>query len=110
MYIEYKRGRQVGFPILENIVLLRARSRREAMVQAKKRAKMDAGDHGGSLFWNGRPARWRFAGIRKLIECQDSNKAPTSGTEITYSEFYVRGRQQLRQLVRGDVASVSYRE
>lgn len=110
MYVEFKGGRQTEFPVWENVLLVGARSVGEAMKRARRRAREDTGDARGSMVWDGRPARWRYGGIRKLIECQSPEDRPQSGTEITYSEFLVKGRDGLRKLTRGDAMSVRYCE
>ncbi len=66
-----------------------------------------------------RPAVWVFAGICKLIQCQDTTTTKeirmeegesVHGTEITYSELEVGTADDLQKLVNGEAVTVLYVE
>ncbi len=80
-------------------------------------------DSGVGFTWNERPAEWVFAGLRKLIECEDAGVSapgapnrydadfrPGHGTEVTYSQIEVRTGQELIDLVAGEFVRVLYDE
>jgi hypothetical protein len=114
LYIAFKDGNQDSFPIWENVYLIAAADEEEAWRVAKQRAHEDEGDSEGSLTSNGRPAEWRFAGIRKLItvshisESGTDDDQPVHGAEITYSEFEVTTAAELETLVAGDSLLIHY--
>jgi hypothetical protein len=106
MVVEYKHGRQTRFPVWENIVLVRAASVDEAFAKAEKRGQEDAGDDDDSFHWEGRPARWVFAGVRKLTTCEDPGQRPGDGTEVTYLEMELPSREMLEKYIAGEPVSV----
>lgn len=108
MYVKFKDGRQTSFPFWENIILIEADSDDAAMENAIARAKEDAGDSEGTFTWEDRPTTWCFAGVRKLVECEDSDNKPGNGTEITYLEMEVDGEESLARLVNGETVEVRY--
>jgi hypothetical protein len=108
MYVKFKDGRQTTYPFWENIILIEADSDEEAMSSAIARAKEDTGDSDGTFTWEGRPATWCFAGVRKLVECEDADNKPGDGTEITYLEMEVDGEESLARLVNGEPVIVRY--
>src|SRR5262245_60788107 len=89
MSVRFKDGNQNKYPVWENLVLIEAASEEEAEEKAKVRARRYEGDTHGSLTWEERPATWVFAGIRKVIRCEIPDVQPTSGMEVSYSEFEV---------------------
>lgn len=89
MYVKFKSQPQESYPFWENIILVEAASDEEAMMKATARAKENEGDSQGSFTWADHPASWCFAGIRKLVACEDFNARPQHGTEITYLEMEV---------------------
>lgn len=122
-YVRFLDGNQDKYPIWENIVLIEAESPDEAYEKAKKIGQ----DHydgtatgSGNLRWDGRPGVWVFAGIRKVIRCQDTTatevtrieegERPIHGTEITYSELEVSSEEALTKLLNGDPVIVLYEE
>lgn len=108
MYVRFKDGNQNKYPIWENVLLFNAASSEEAEQKAVIEGKEDEGDDLGSFSWGGRPAEWVFGGIRKIMECKDSDLQPTSGTEITFSEFEVETKEQLDKLISGDPVHILY--
>lgn len=121
-YVKFTSGVQDKFPVWENVVLIDAQSVDDAYEQAERLGKEDYDgtiEGSGGLLWEGRPAVWVFAGIRKLIECQDTATTmisrsnggitPISGTEVTYSEMEVESEDALLKLVNGEPVIVHYK-
>jgi hypothetical protein len=102
MYVKRKRRAGGRVPVWENIVLVRARSEEEAFEKARRKGKEAEGDDDGTFRWGGQPAEWVFAGIRKLTLCDDAEKRPGDGTEISYIEMEVASEQAVTRLVEGD--------
>jgi Domain of unknown function (DUF4288) len=121
-YVEFQDGVQDKYPVWENIVLIEANSAQEASGLAQKIGIEEYDDPDGSegLYWEDRPARWVFAGIRKIIESHDtasttigrgaSDHSPTTGTEVSYSQLQVGTREALDALVAGDPVELLYEE
>ena len=110
LYVKLKNHTQRNYPIWENIVLIKARSEEEAFAKAEARGKEEEGDDGGTFRWAGKPARWVFAGVRKLTLCEDAEKRPDDGTEVSYTELEVDSEQAVRKLVRGQSVAVTYKD
>lgn len=108
LFAQFKEGKQTKFPVWENLLLVKARTEAEAFKKAEKRARQDEGDDGGSFRWDGKPARWVFAGIRKLTLCQDADERPDDGTEISYQEMLVESEASIQKLVAGQEVVVRY--
>lgn len=101
MYVRFRQGRQRRFPVWENIVLFRAATADQAMSKAERYGREEAAsdDH---FTWEGRPAQWVFAGVRKLMLCVDPEERPRDGTEVTYLDLEVASRDDLQRLVDGE--------
>jgi hypothetical protein len=110
LYVKLKDHPQRHYPVWENILLLKARSEEEAFAKAETRGKEEEGDDGGTFRWAGKPARWVFAGVRKLTLCEDPERRPDDGTEVSYTELEVDSEQAVRKLVRGQSVGVTYLE
>lgn len=110
IYTKFKDEKQDMFPIWENIILISANTPEEALEKAKQRALQDQGDSSGTLECNGRPATWVFAGIRKLIECEDLEKRPDDGTEITYNKLIIKKQKDFDKFLKGEPVTVYYEE
>jgi hypothetical protein len=106
MYVKRKNGVAGKVPVWENIVLIKADSEEEAFAKAEERGKKDEGDDDGTFLWAGQPAAWVFAGVRKLTLCEDSQKRPADGTEISYIEMELDSEQALADLLEGKPAVV----
>lgn len=82
----------------ENIVLFEAGSREEA-----GRAAVEYGRNeerlGGGLTVDGLPARERFVGVRKVVDCVDSDRRPGGGTEVSYLEMLFTSREKAEAFV-----------
>lgn len=111
MLVSFKDGRQDSFPVWENICLVNATDRSEARSKAEKLARDEyEGDDDGSFTWNERPATWVFSGVRRLIECVDSDLPPKEGTEVTYLEFDIGTRNEYDRYISGQDAELIYRK
>jgi hypothetical protein len=108
LYVRLKERTQRKFPIWENIILIKAKTEEEAFAKAEPRGKDEEGDDNGSFRWEGKPARWVFAGIRKLTLCEDPERRPDDGTEVSYTEMEVDSEQAVAKLVGGQSVSVTF--
>ncbi len=110
LYVKLKDHPQKRFPLWENIVLIKADSEEEAFVKAEQRGREEEGDDDGSFRWGAKPAQWVFAGVRKLTTCQDADKRPTDGTEVSFIELEADSRETIKKLVAGQAVSVTVAE
>lgn len=108
-----KEGRQDVFPVYENFTLFEAASRKEAFDKAVRYAKEYA-EIDDQLQLNGKPAYWKFEGIRKLIEIRnhlsdelDADR-PENGVEVSYSYMEVGSEEDIRDLANGKPVEVRY--
>lgn len=88
--------------------MIEAEAEQEAWAKSITRAKEDEGDSEGSFTWEGHPATWCFAGIRKLVASPDPDAKPEHGTEITYLEMEVDNEESLSRLLDGESVPVRY--
>jgi hypothetical protein len=100
MVVKLLEGVQTEFKIWENIILISATSADEAYEKAEIRARVDEGHDG--FTWGGIPARWEFAGIRKIVSCVEPERRPGDGTELTYSSFEFESEDDLKAFVAGE--------
>lgn len=124
-YMQFLDGDQDIYPLYENVILIEADDSDAAYEKANQIAYESydhkGGDTGG-LRYGERPATFVFAGIRKLIACQDTvsiindrpageaNSQPRHGTEITYSFLEIASADEFKKYVAGDAAVVTYDE
>jgi hypothetical protein len=108
LYVQLKDQPQGRCTVWENIVLIKAASEEEAFEKAERRGRNESGDDDGTFRWNGKPARWVFAGVRKLTSCEDPDRRPDDGTEITYTEMQLESEESVRKLVQGDPVKIQY--
>lgn len=112
--VRKKSGKQRNIPVYENAFLIEGGSHEEAMDKAIAIAKENASYGGDNLTLDDAPAFLSFEGIRKLIKISNpiGMKAdlapPTTGTELTYSEFIVRNISQLKRLTAGESIKLTY--
>jgi hypothetical protein len=106
MRVKFKDRDRTPISIWENIVLVQADSDEEAFRKASQRGQEGEGDSDGTFRWDGHPAEWVFAGVRKLTLCEDKNRRPGDGTEVSYLEMEVSSEDRLRKLVAGAPTSV----
>jgi hypothetical protein len=111
-YFEYRDGNQDDYLVWENMYLIQATSPDEAKAKGEFQAmKTEKESEDDSLKLNERPARFKFAAIRKVVECQDLDEQtgrPTDGTEISYSEFMVSNKEDFSKLICASTATVDY--
>jgi hypothetical protein len=110
LYAKQKECRGGKTRVWENIVLIKAGSEKEAFAKAAERGKADEGDDDGTFRWGGKPARWVFAGVRKLTLCEDPERRPGDGTEVSYTEFEVASEQAVAKLLDGKPVLVKSRD
>ncbi|HTU17572.1 MAG TPA: DUF4288 domain-containing protein [Gemmataceae bacterium] len=110
MWVKYTEHRQKTFPLWENVILIRARSEEEAFTKAEKHGQRMAGNGQPTITWGGKPAMWVFGGVRKVTACDDPEKRPDDGTEITYIQLRVRSSKALKKLLEGQPVGVEYIE
>jgi hypothetical protein len=109
MYVKFKDGNQDKYPIWENIILIEASSSDEAWDKAIIRAREDEDESPrGESFWEGRPFKFVFAGIRRLVACVDEDSRPTDGTEITYSQMELPDSDSLSKFLKGEEVFLRY--
>jgi hypothetical protein len=101
MYVEFQGAHQGRFPVWENIILIEAKTEDDAFEKAEEYGRSEEGDDGGSFRWENQPARWVFAGVRKLTECQNVAERPGDGTEVSYNEFELDSREAVQALAAG---------
>jgi hypothetical protein len=107
---EYLNQEQQHFPIWENIVLVEADSEDQAFEKAERFGHQNEGDDGGNFRWGNHPAKWVFAGVRKLTECALVTNRPVDGTELTYCELEVDSRAAIDKFIAGDPVKVRYND
>ena len=108
MYVKFKDSVQDKYPVWENIILIEAQSDEEAFRKAEERAKEDEGDSKETFTWQGRPATWIFAGIRKLVDFESPTDGPKDGMEVTYLQMEVDTEESLTKLVNGESVTIRY--
>ena len=106
MVVKLKNGPQKRFPVWENIVLVSAESDDEAFAKTEQYGRKEEGDDDCTFRWDGKPARWVFAGVRKLTECAVVGERPDDGTEISYNEMELGSERAIEQFVAGRPTSV----
>ena len=99
----------------ENALLIEAETREEAGRVASREGEKNA-DSDDGLTIDGEPGDYIFAGVRKIITVSNpgpldqTEDRPTTGTEITYSEFQVPDEEALRRLGQGESLDIWYVE
>ena len=111
----FESDRQESYLIYENVYLIRSKDEESALLEAIKIAKDNEDlNEDGHLLLNEKPARYLFAGIRKIVEVetnyQTAKGSIVSGTEVTYSEMEVDSLDEVNRLANGDFVGVLYRE
>jgi Domain of unknown function (DUF4288) len=116
IWMKYKDENQNDYPIWENVYLVKAESEDEAWEKAERRGKEECENDDG-LEVDGRPARWIYGGVRKLIsvieasflECNIHENCEDI-IELTWNEFTVPDKESLDKLISGDSVNVNYDE
>jgi hypothetical protein len=110
LYFTYEDGNQQEYLVWENLYLIEADSPDEAKERGERFGRANESSPEAGLTLNGRPARRRFASIRKVVECVDldtESGMPTNGTEVSYSEFVVSS-VEFTKLIDAETAEVTY--
>lgn len=107
VYFRRQRKKQTRFLVWENIVLIQAATEEEAFAKATKRGRQDAEGGNGGIHFGKEPAELVFGGVRKLVLCQDEDRRPKDGTEVSYIEMEVRSEEALRKLIAGEPVSAT---
>ena len=82
----------------EDIVLFSASSRQDAHQRATEYGKAKEAIDDGLMVY-GRPARYRFLGVRKVVDCVDNDRQPEDGTEVSYLELEFSSARVAEQYV-----------
>jgi hypothetical protein len=114
-YFELMNAEQESYLVHENVYLVSAATTEAAEDEAVRMAQDDEDSNvDGHLEVNGEKARYRFAGVRKIIEAQtvpgSDDELPISGREITYSVMEVDTLDEVKALAAGEMVNVLYRE
>ena len=107
MLIRIKDGEQTEFPIWENIFLIEAATPEEAQQKAEVRALEDESEADNTDTWDGRPSRFEFLGLRKLMQCFSDEEQPGDGTEVSHNKITFADREQLDKFVAGEQARLT---
>lgn len=112
-------ARQRTFTVIENILLIRGSSSKTALASAVRVARREESND-PTLEIDGKAARQKFLGIRKIVSCAadpfDLNskdglvKTIRSGAEATYLTYRVANRQALKRLMQGAETEVFLEE
>jgi hypothetical protein len=106
LYFRSKKAAQKRFLLWENIVLIKAASEEEAYAKAEARGRQSASSD-PTIRVHDQPAELVFAGVRKLVLCEDQDKRPADGTEISYTEMEVHSEEAIRKLIGGEPVAVT---
>lgn len=109
------RSRQREYLAYENLVLFAADSASEAFAKAEAYGRCEGELDDETLTWGGEPARWAFAGVRMVVECQDPldgnpSGQPREGTEVSYIQLSLKSREDVEKLAAGESLEVFYDE
>lgn len=110
MMDEYKNHKQDDFHLWENLVLIKAKTDKEALEKAKIIGKTEETDFFGTYRVNKRPAQISFVGIRELLKCVHEDRQPGDGTEVFYFELSVKSKQDLMKFLNGEKVQVTFEE
>ncbi|TDU81364.1 uncharacterized protein DUF4288 [Prosthecobacter fusiformis] len=118
MQVVYTDGVQEDFPVWENIVLVEAENPEEAEKIAREFGTGSEETCDDSFTWNGKKARWVFAGIRRLVTCVnilDHTNVDTAtrvghGTEVTYFEFTMKSPSDFNAYLTGNEVELKMTE
>lgn len=106
IYLKFDKGPQDCFLTWEDVCLVNASSRHNAMVKARRFGRERQNDP-GSTVWNNRPGQWVFAGVRQLIDLPESGKCvPGDGIEVSFAKFFVRRTEDFHKLIQGETVTV----
>jgi hypothetical protein len=101
MAFNVKDGEQRSVPVWENIVLINADNPAKAKIKAIAYGERDAAIEDDSLTLDGVPAKMIFVGVRKIIDCVNSDSRPDDGIEVSYLEMEFSDMRSLSQFMEG---------
>lgn len=114
-YLVFKSRTPSGFYVMEDVVLVRARSFKEAKRKALAQESPSNGFSPDAQIRFGRDAQRVVAGVRKIVTCAPAVAGPKrisngleDGAEATWSNFKVKNRAELNALVRGESVRLTY--
>lgn len=116
MSIRLKKGKQSKIPVFENFFLVSGKTREQAAKKAEKIAKLEAEAQSDGLSLNDKPAIMKFDGIRKLVSVANpvpmelDKERPDDGTELSYNEYIVVNKRDLKKLATGKQVELLYLE
>jgi len=110
MYVELQDRPQQRFPVWENVVAIRAENEAEAFEKAEQYGRAEEGNDGGSFHWGKSRARWVFAGVRKLYESAFVGNAANDGVELTYTEYELGSRDDVKRLAAGKQVQATFND
>jgi hypothetical protein len=108
MVVKQHRGQQRRFPAWESIVILRASSEELAFAKAEAIGHKAAEEDDGTFHWRGKPARFEFVGVRKIVECLLMGLVPGDTDEVTYNELEFSTLKAVQEFTRGKSVVVRY--
>ncbi len=110
MCLELNHDPQEAFMVYENVVLIGAESPEEAMRKAEAQGRSEEEGPDDSTTLDGKPARWMFAGVRKVVSClcYPDGEKPGDGDELTYNTYYLKSLDEVAKLARGESVTLEY--
>lgn len=111
----YKKDEGDSTLVHENVYLIDAADEDSALEVARDLAKSNEDlNEDGHLELDGRPAKYLFLGIRKLIAIETNPDTAqgiiNSGIELTYSVFQAQTLKDAERLANGEEVDVQYQE
>ena len=112
LWIRFKDGVQGHYPAWETVFLIEADGQEAATRRAEELGRREEGDCGGSLRWEGRPATFIYAGVRKVTPISHVRPGGTlgDGDELAFSEYRLADEEALERLAQGGSAPLEYVE
>lgn len=114
MSIKKLSGKQKNIPVYENFILVESECEEQAINVVKEQARKEVEINSDGLLLDKQPTKMVFEGIRKLITISNPTSMdldlspPCTGTELTYSEYVIRNKRQMKQLVKGKPVKLKY--
>jgi len=99
-----------SYPVWENFVLIRAKNDDEAFAKAEVRGQAELSGDDGTIRWENHPVEMVFAGVRKVVLCEDESRRPTDGTEVSYTQMVISSESAIREFVAGNRVAVTIDE
>ena len=104
-----REGPQDEFSAWENIVLIEAAGWDDAQEKAEQRGRDSAHDdptqtHGG------KPSRTDFAGVRKVVSCDESEQQPVHGIEVSYNHLVFGSEADVKRFVDGEEVGAVFQD